>query len=117
MIVPLVAAFSASCSSKATAAPRPATSDGSMAARVTWAPAGVAGEPPASAGPAPPPTSAPTAATASHRGVRDHRGGRDHRPAAPVLLLDIDRLSLLEARLSDGAVCTELLGGGADAGR
>jgi hypothetical protein len=53
---PLVAAFSASCSRKLTVAPRPATSDGSSAARVTtgaaatwtgaWAAAGVA--PPAS---------------------------------------------------------------------
>src|SRR6478735_10879373 len=35
MTVPLVAAFSASCSRKPTVAPRPATRDGSSAARVT----------------------------------------------------------------------------------
>src|SRR4051812_3561080 len=35
MIEPFVAAFSASCSAKSTLAPRPATSDGARAARVT----------------------------------------------------------------------------------
>ena len=50
MTVPLVAAFSASCSRKATLAPRPATSAGSSAARVTLAgTAGAATAPPSPA--------------------------------------------------------------------
>src|SRR5262245_2427322 len=69
MTVPLVAAFSASCSRKLTEAPRPATSAGSSAARVTT------GAVPALAGPAMPITPRPRAATdatASKRdGVRD----------------------------------------------
>ena len=45
MTVPLVTAFSASCSRKPTAAPRPLTSAGSSAARVTGVGAGAGGRP------------------------------------------------------------------------
>ena len=63
MTVPLVAAFSASCSAKATLAPRPATRAGSSPARVT-AGAGPAGVVPANAVPAPPTMLTTTAAAA-----------------------------------------------------
>jgi hypothetical protein len=45
MIVPFVVAFSASCSTKSTLAPRPATSEGSRAARVTTGAEAAAAEP------------------------------------------------------------------------
>src|SRR3954453_13226236 len=70
MIEPLVAAFSASCSANGTVAPRPATSAGSRAARVTTGPAGAAGA--AWAAPAVPVTrlrpTADAAATVAQRG-------------------------------------------------
>src|SRR3954454_22318069 len=55
MTTPVVAALSASCSTKLTLAPRPATKDGSRAARVTGALTLL----PASAVPGPPTTKTP----------------------------------------------------------
>src|SRR4051794_12213369 len=83
MTVPLVLAFSASCSTKPTLAPRPAVSAGSMAARVT-----AGADPAAEAGPAPVTTTPrPTAAAVA---AAAHRGGpADHRDKGPVLR-DID---------------------------
>jgi hypothetical protein len=73
MMVPLVVAFSASCSAKPTVAPRPATRDGSRAARVTTGPAE-----PASALP-------PTHDHADAEGRRGRRDGRqDGPPARPA---------------------------------
>src|SRR5690348_9391105 len=68
MTVPFVLAFSASCSTNATLAPRPALSAGSMAARVTAGAAAAA----ADAGPAPvtttPTPTAAAVAAAAQRG-------------------------------------------------
>src|SRR5215469_4879646 len=106
MTMPLVAAFSASCSAKATSAPRPAASEGSIAARVTT------GDPPVPASAVPPATTTPvpmaaavvdTTANAIHR-----RGPRDHRGIAPVLLRDMGLVSL-------GTVEPGGAAGGADA--
>ena len=66
MTVPFVAAFSASCSANPGSAPRPATSAGSSAARVTTGPADFVPEVPACAvppSPSPIPAAAATTAT------------------------------------------------------
>src|SRR6185503_3264188 len=74
MTVPVVAAFSASCSANATVAPRPATSAGSRAARVTTGPRGfVAGA--ASAGAGTRPVTTVTAAATAARRVARRAGG------------------------------------------
>src|SRR5688500_3078924 len=97
MTVPFVLAFSASCSRKATLAPRPAVSAGSRAARVTTGDA-----PAAEAGPAPVTTTPrPTAAAVA---AAARRGGPlDHRANGPVLR-DID-----DSILSGGADARDAL--------
>ncbi|GAA3230922.1 hypothetical protein GCM10010532_066170 [Dactylosporangium siamense] len=101
MTVPFVLAFSASCSTKATLAPRPAVSAGSIAARVTTGavPAAVAGPAPVTTTPRP---TAAAVAAAAHRG-----GPLDHRAKGPVLR-DID-----DSILSGGGRTPETLYGGA----
>ncbi len=75
MTVPVVTAFSASCSRNGTAAPRPSTSAGSTAARVTTAGAGGRGLPWARADDAVPATSVrATAAAAATRARRRAAG-------------------------------------------
>src|SRR5262245_51734531 len=95
MMLPLMAAFSASCSAKATLAPRPATSAGSSPARVTTGTAATVPDAPATPANAVPllatmdrPTPAAVAdatATAAHR-LRP----LDHRATALVMLGDMD---------------------------
>ena len=73
---PVVRAFSASCSTKETAAPRPATSAGSRPARVT------AVDDDAEAGPAPPatmvrPTAEAVTTAAKRGGTLDHLAKAD----------------------------------------
>src|SRR5882724_6125751 len=99
MIDPVVTAFSASCSAKATAAPRPATRDGSRAARVT------AGDGPAAyAAPAEPVTRLRPAAQAVAAAAQ--RGGTPARLGST----NIDRLFLIGRTFwSRGEVTIEFL--------
>ena len=85
MTVPFVAAFSASCSAKPSSAPRPATSDGSRAARVTTGAGAVAEPGLASAGP-PDTIPRPAVAARAMMAAAMCRGLRDHAACAPVLL-------------------------------
>ena len=82
MTVPLVEAFSASCSAKPTVAPRPATSDGSSAARVA-AGRSVRATP-----------AKPTAARTHRGGGRGGHARHDQRDAVlaatPMMLRDIE---------------------------
>src|ERR1700736_5604010 len=93
MIVPFVAAFSASCSTKPGSAPRPETSDGSRGARL---PTGAeAAAPPALAKAGLPQTILrPTVATVTTVAAAFRRRRLDHVGSAPVLLRDIDYLPL-----------------------
>src|SRR5260370_11141683 len=90
MIVPFVAAFSASCSTNPTSAPRPETSDGSRAARV-----GAGGEAATVPAPAkavlPDATLRPTVATATTAilAAAFRRGLPGHVGSSSVLLRDI----------------------------
>ncbi|GAA1503798.1 hypothetical protein GCM10009827_016200 [Dactylosporangium maewongense] len=96
MTVPFVLAFSASCSTNATLAPRPALNAGSMAARVT---AGAAPGFPATAGPAPV-TTTPTPTAAAVAAAAQRGKG--------PMLRDID-----DSILSGGGRTPETLYGGA----
>src|SRR5690349_8999870 len=98
MTVPLVTAFSASCSAKSTVAPRPETSAGSRAARVTTGAAAVGG----------PAWAAPAAATPSPNAAavtvtqRDGRAG--HLAVRPRMLGDIESL-VSRGGVRNGAGC------------
>ena len=84
MTVPSVTAFSASCSANPGSAPRPETSDGSRAARVTTG-AGAAEPGLASAG-RPDAIPRPAVAARAMMAAAMCRGLRDHAARAPVLL-------------------------------
>ena len=70
MTVPVVTAFSASCSRKPTAAPRPLTRAGSRAARVTGVGVGAGGRPWADAALPVPTTTAAAASTSGESACR-----------------------------------------------
>src|SRR5690242_16183108 len=101
MTVPLVAAPSASCSAKATLAPRPATRSGASAARVA-AGTGPRGDTAPRATPAPLPattliTAAPTPTDAvdiaAHRRGRPDSARLDNVATAVLMLHAIERLA------------------------
>src|SRR6185369_3939407 len=99
MTVPFVAAVSASCTAKATVAPRPATSAGFSAARVTIGEGPVA----AKAVPAPLPattltTAAPTTIAAGHR-----RNPLENLELAALMLRAIERLVSVRGNSPDAS--------------